>query len=129
MSLLDDLARGVKSVAESASTEVTRYTLRNQLREEEQAIWQIYAQMGYRALELLNAGAIEDGKLRELSLQMAPHLGQIEQLRAQLAEEESKAGGSTQPAAPSPTTSADPDPSATPTQPPPTPSSGVVDLD
>ncbi len=51
------------------------YTLRGQLRESEQAIWQIYSQMGYRALELLNQGAVTDAKLSDLSRQLGSSPG------------------------------------------------------
>lgn len=133
MSLLDDLARGVKSVADSASTEVSLYTLRNQIRESEQAVWQIYSQMGYRALELLNAGAISDAKLSELSLQIGPHAGRIEQLKREIEHAEKKTAGQ----APSEATAADSPPPSTPSptpKPSPTPSdppssSGVYDVE
>jgi hypothetical protein len=92
MSLLDDLARGVKNVASSASTEASRYTLKNQLKEAEQAIWSIYSQMGYRALEMLNDGQIDDPKLRELADQLPPHLDRIGALKAEIEALEAKQG-------------------------------------
>ncbi|MBD3173663.1 MAG: hypothetical protein GF320_00670 [Armatimonadia bacterium] len=92
MSLLDDLTRGVKNVASSASTEASRYTLKNQLKEAEQAIWSIYSQMGYRALEMLNEGQVDDPKLRELADQLPPHLDRIGALKAEIEALEAKQG-------------------------------------
>jgi hypothetical protein len=133
MSLLDDLARGVKSVADSASSEMSLYTLRGQLRESEQAIWQIYSQMGYRALELLNQGAVTDAKLSDLSRQLGPHLGRIEQLKREIEATERKTARQTpgeaasSEAAPLPTPSPTSSPSSTPSDPP--SSSGVYDVE
>ena len=133
MSLLDDLARGVKSVADSASSEMSLYTLRGQLRESEQAIWQIYSQMGYRALELLNAGAISDAKLSELSLQLGPHVGRIEQLKREIEAAERKTAQQTpseaasNETAPLPTPSPTSSPSPTPSDPP--AAEGVYDVE
>lgn len=84
VSLLDDLSRGVQSVGDAVSKEASKVSVQAQIGAEERAIWQIYSQMGYRALELLSAGTLQDEKLSELAATITPHQEKLNELRQQL---------------------------------------------
>jgi hypothetical protein len=93
MSLWDDLQRGVRSVADAVSKEAGKVSLSTQVSEVERQIWQIYSQMGYRALELLRAGALADEKLSEFSAQIDPLQAKLEALKAQMQAAEGPPAG------------------------------------
>ncbi len=84
MSLLDDLSRGVQSVGDAVSKEAGKVSVQSQIGTEERAIWQIYSHIGYRALEVLSAGAIQDEKLSELAATITPHQEKLNELQRQL---------------------------------------------
>ena len=93
MGIWDDLRRGVQSVADAVSSEAGKVSLQTQIGEAERAIWALYSQMGYRALELLRGGEIADGKLSELDAQLVPLQEKLDGLRSRL-----QAAGPDQPA-------------------------------
>ncbi len=90
MSIWDDLQKGVRSVADAVSKEASKVSLGTQVSEVERQIWQIYAQMGYRALELVRAGSLTDPTLVQQAAQIDPLQAQLEALKAQMKTDEAQ---------------------------------------